>query len=278
MVHHISSGQLKIAKVFTHKVADTHKKYVDTEKNILAALDGLFPFTIGLHFLAKDPERLYLIMPLVPGGNLFDLLYAKGPLGEQSTLFYSSQVVLALEFLHATGFVHRDLKPENLFIDANGYLRLADFGMVKMIGRGRTYTFCGTPEYMAPEIITFKGYGQSVDFWSLGVLIYELNVGRTPFEGSDVREVFENALNINFRLDNNFSPQLKSLLQRMLEVDLSKRYGNLKNGILDIKKHPWFRPINWLLIINQKMEAPLKPNIEFFQYGINRKETEFVDF
>ncbi|XP_050441499.1 cAMP-dependent protein kinase catalytic subunit alpha-like [Adelges cooleyi] len=260
-----------------------YHQYVETEKRVMAALDGIFPFIVGMHLLATDPDNTYLIMPLTPGGNLFDLVYERGSLGEYMARFYSAQILLALEFLHATGFVHRDLKPENVLIDANGYLRLADFSMIKSIGRGRTYTFCGTPDYMAPEIFTYKGYSQAVDFWSLGAMMYELTTGRTPFEGPDVGTIFQNALNTNYNLDVGFSPSLQSLLRNMLQPDLSKRYGNLKNGVIDIKKHPWFRPVNWLQIINQKMEAPFKPDLEWISKKeirniLDSYENEYVDF
>lgn len=142
------------------------------------------------------------------------------------------QILLALEFLHTLGLVHRNIKPENIFININGYLRLADFNMAKPIGRGRTYTLCGTPYYMAPEIITYKGHGLSVDFWSLGVLLYEMVAGYTPFFSQETSVLFENITLGKYKISKSFSPSFKNLIEGMIEVSYKMYQKNsIKNLI-----------------------------------------------
>jgi protein kinase A len=181
---------------------------------------------------------------------------------EETSRFYASQVVLALEYIHKMDLIYRDLKPENILIDKNGYIKITDFGFCKLI-KDRTYTLCGTPEYLAPEIIKSKGYGVSVDWWSLGILIYEFTAGYSPFAGtnSDHMQMMERIVSLKYKMPNYFSNDLKSLVSNLLQTDLTRRYGNLKNGVNDIKNHGWFKAINWLSMYFQKVEPPFKPKI-----------------
>lgn len=142
---------------------------------------------------------------------------------------YSAQVVLALEYLHSLGVVYRDLKPENLFIGLDGYLQLSDFGFAKIV-KGRTYTLCGTPEYLAPEVLLNKGHGRAVDWWALGVLIYEMLVGIDPFHEDEPMKIYERILVGRYRCPSSMDKRAKSLVKHFLMADLSRRYGNLKKG------------------------------------------------
>lgn len=146
-------------------------------------------------------------------------------------------MVLAIDFLHTSGLVHRNLKPENVLINVNGYVRLANFDAAKMIGRGRTYTLCGTPDYMAPELTEFRGYGQAVDFWSLGVMLYEMVAGHPPFAGPDVGVLFANIAKSKYQISASFSPPLRNLIKGIVQVRSHLYYNNnnsnftLINGI-----------------------------------------------
>lgn len=128
------------------------------------------------------------------------------------------QIVLAIEFLHSSGLVYRNLKPENVLLNINGYVRLANFSMVKKIDRGRTYTLCGTPDYMAPELISFKGYSLAVDYWSLGIIMFEMVAGHPPFLAKDVSALFENITIGKYKMAPSFSPPLQNLIRGMIEV------------------------------------------------------------
>jgi serine/threonine protein kinase len=156
-------------------------------------------------------------------------------------------VAAIFEYMHAMNIVYRDLKPENLLINADGYLKLTDFGFAKVV-LNRTYTLCGTPEYIAPEILLNKGHGKPVDWWALGILIYEMNHGIDPFTADDPMQIYQNILSGKIRFSSSFDSDAKSLVRHLVEHDLSKRYGNLKNGVDDVKKHRYFKQIDWKLL------------------------------
>lgn len=180
---------------------------------------------------------------------------------ERDAKFYASQVCLALEYLHHLDLIYRDLKPENMMLDPVGYLRLTDFGFCKLV-RDRTYTLCGTPEYIAPEIILSKGYGKAVDWWSFGVFLYEMIAGYTPFISDDPMHIYEKITAGKYRFTTDFSTDAKDLIKNILQIDLSRRYGNLKDGVVDIKNHAWFKVIDWQAIHNRKAISPFVPKIK----------------
>ncbi|KAL1124158.1 hypothetical protein AAG570_001928 [Ranatra chinensis] len=226
------------------------------EKRILQALN--FPFVVYMEFSLKDNSYLYFTMPFIAGGEMFTHLRRMGKFDEGCSRFYSAQVVLALEYLHYLDLVYRDLKPENILIDKFGYLKITDFGFCKIV-KGRTWTLCGTPEYLAPEIIMSKGYSKSVDWWSFGVLLYEMCAGYPPFIATDPMKIYEKIIAGRYRFANFFSPELRDLIKNLLQVDITKRFGILKMGVDDIKDHKWFRGIQWLSLLNRKLDAPFIP-------------------
>ncbi|KAG5892938.1 hypothetical protein JTB14_014993 [Gonioctena quinquepunctata] len=220
-----------------------------------------FPFIISLDFCFKDNSYIYLIMPFISGGEMFTHLRRSRKFTEVLSRFYAAQVLLALEFLHYCDILYRDLKPENILIDEKGYLKIADLGFCKIV-KGRTWTLCGTPEYIAPEIILSKGYGKAVDYWSFGVLLFEMNAGYPPFTSNDPMKVYERIIACRYKPPGGFSAELGDLIKNLLQVDLSRRFGNLRNGTQDIKNHKWFRNLDWLAIYNRQVEPPFKPAIK----------------
>ncbi|KAL3312583.1 hypothetical protein Ciccas_008819, partial [Cichlidogyrus casuarinus] len=171
-------------------------------------------------------------------------------------------VVLALEYMHNLEVVYRDLKPENILLDERGYLKVADLGFAKIVPK-RTYTMCGTPEYIAPEILMYKGYGNGVDWWALGVLVYEMLCGASPFYADEVTEIYNNIIDakVRFPREPNFSRSARHLIKHLLEKDLTKRYGILHAGVADIRCHPWFSDLDWLSIFEGQIKAPFYPQI-----------------
>ena len=158
--------------------------------------------------------------------------------------------------------VFRDLKPENVLVSKNGYLKLADFGFIKKVDPWqRTLTFCGTPEYIAPEIILNKGYSQPVDWYALGIFLYELLYGRPPFMANDPYEIFQKVLSEKIKFSKTFDKSAKSLVKKLCEHDLSKRLGNLKGGVTDVKTHRFFKTIDWDALLSMKVKAPYIPEI-----------------
>ena len=153
------------------------------------------------------------------------------------------------------------MKPENLLIDKQGYLKLTDFGFAKIV-RSRTYTLCGTPEYLAPEILTNKGHGKGVDWWTLGILLYEMIAGIDPFNDEDPMAIYQNILKGQIRFPRKFNKDARSLVKHLLQADLSKRYGNLKKGAHDVKNHRFFDEINWSLLYKKAIVPPYKPTVK----------------
>lgn len=180
---------------------------------------------------------------------------------------YAAQVSLVFEYLHSKNIVYRDLKPENLLISEDGYLKLTDFGFAKIV-ENRTFTLCGTPEYLAPEILLNQGHGKAVDWWTLGILIYEMNAGIDPFTDDDPMNIYQNILKGKIKFPKDFDKYLlvrlrdaKSLIKHLLVADLSRRYGNLKNGVDDIKQHRWFSKIDWKNLLAKKLTVFYRPSV-----------------
>jgi protein kinase A len=233
-----------------------HVKHLIFEKKILECVH--FPFLVSLDVAFKDNVYLYFILPYISGGEMFTYIQKYGNFSDTLTKFYASQVVLALEYLHFCQIVHRDLKPENILIDTNGYLKVCDFGFCKLLKK-KTWTLCGTPEYLAPEVIMSKGYSFSVDWWAVGVLIFEMQAGNPPFFASDPNKLYEKILSGSYKCPDSVSSDSKSLIKGLLQVDPTKRLGSSKGGVYDIKSHSWFNDIAWQSILHQRMEPPFVP-------------------
>jgi len=211
----------------------------------------------------QDERYLYLVLEYIAGGELFTYLRNKdtGKLEPPHAALYASQITLIFEYLHLKNIIYRDLKPENILIAEDGYLKLTDFGFAKVV-EGRTYTLCGTPEYLAPEILLNKGHGKPVDWWTLGILLYEMLAGIDPFTDDDPMQIYQNILKGKIKFPKDFDKNGKSLVKHLLVADLSKRFGNLKNGVNDIKNHRFFNELNWDHVLQKKINAPYKPAIK----------------
>ena len=202
-----------------------------------------------------------MLLEYAIGGELFSYLRKAGRFSLADTKFYACEIVLAIEYLHSHNIVYRDLKPENLLLDARGHIKITDFGFSKIV-HDRTWTVCGTPEYLAPEIIQNSGHGKAVDWWALGVLIFEMLAGYPPFYDENHFGVYEKIISGKIVFPSHFDPCSKDLIRKLLTVDKSKRLGNLKNGALDVKEHSFFYGVDWNAFLNRTVPAPFVPSFE----------------
>jgi len=234
-------------------------EHVHSEKNILLSVDH--PFIIKLHWAYHDTKFVYMLFDYAAGGELFSYLRCARKFCNNTARFYTAEIVLALEYLHSVHVVYRDLKPENILLDKDGHVRLTDFGFAKQLTEGRTFTMCGTPEYLAPEVVAGKGHNAAVDWWSLGILVYEMLTGRTPFPGDDSHVVYEQILERRPKFPKGFDSTAKDLIRRLLVVNRVKRLGNLKGGAEDVKAHKWFSEIDWTDVYEKKLQPPIRPTV-----------------
>ncbi|KAG9243513.1 kinase-like domain-containing protein [Calycina marina] len=220
------------------------------------------PFLITLWGTFQDSKNLYMVMDFVEGGELFSLLRKSQRFPNPVAKFYAAEVTLALEYLHSKEIIYRDLKPENLLLDRHGHLKITDFGFAKKVP-DITWTLCGTPDYLAPEVVSSKGYNKSVDWWSLGILIFEMLCGYTPFwDGGSPMKIYENILKGKVKYPPYIHPDAQDLLQRLITADLTKRLGNLVGGPEDVKQHLWFAEVTWERLAKKDIDAPYVPPVK----------------
>uniref|UniRef100_A0AAY4D139 cGMP-dependent protein kinase n=1 Tax=Denticeps clupeoides TaxID=299321 RepID=A0AAY4D139_9TELE len=245
-----------------HIVDTRQQEHIRSEKQIMQEAHS--DFIVRLYRTFKDSKYLYMLMEACLGGELWTILRDRGSFEDATTRFYTACVVEAFAYLHSKGIIYRDLKPENLILDHRGYAKLVDFGFAKKIGFGKkTWTFCGTPEYVAPEIILNKGHDISADYWSLGILMYELLTGSPPFSGPDPMKTYNIILRgidmIEF--PKKITKNAANLIKKLCRDNPSERLGNLKNGVKDIQKHKWFEGFNWEGLRKGTLTPPIIPDV-----------------
>ncbi|KLO18247.1 AGC/Akt protein kinase [Schizopora paradoxa] len=235
--------------------------HILAERTVLALVNN--PFIVPLKFSFQNPDKLYLVMSFVNGGELFYHLQREGKFDEARSRFYAAELLCALEHLHGFNVVYRDLKPENILLDYSGHIALCDFGLCKlnMSETEKTNTFCGTPEYIAPELLENQGYTKTVDWWTLGVLLYEMMTGLPPFYDENVNTMYQRILRDPLLFPNDMSHEAKSVMTGLLQRNPAQRLGH--NGGEEIKRHPFFaRYIDWGLLLAKKIQPPFKPSVE----------------
>ncbi|KAH3670264.1 hypothetical protein WICMUC_004917 [Wickerhamomyces mucosus] len=233
-------------------------EHTNDERRMLALVEH--PFIIRMWGTFQDSNSVFMIMDYIEGGELFTLLRKSQRFPNPVAKFYAAEVCLALEYLHYHNIIYRDLKPENILLDRNGHIKLTDFGFSKEV-KDVTYTLCGTPDYIAPEVVATKPYNKSVDWWSFGILIFEMLSGYTPFYDSSPMKTYENILNGQIIFPDYIHKDALDLLQRLITKNLSERLGNLQNGTEDVKNHLWFSEVVWDRLLSRDIETPYEPPI-----------------
>lgn len=239
-------------------------EHTNDERALLGKTSGRCPFLVHLVCSFQDTHHLYLVMEYVCGGELFSLLRKVKCLPAFVAVFYAAEVVLAFEFLHAQGVIYRDLKPENMVIHQDGHVRIIDFGFAKDIRPASdiTYTLCGTPDYLAPEILKQQGYTFAVDWWSLGVLIYEMLTGYPPFQDQSHLKLYEKIKHSQPHYPPSLDDHSQSVIGKLLVKDPTQRLGSSHRGAQEIKEHPFFAEVNWTALWSKNVKPPYKPPIK----------------
>ncbi|KAF9472774.1 kinase-like protein [Pholiota conissans] len=263
LVRHKGSAQQGTQNCFAMKilrksdiVALRQVEHVNAERYILSRVHH--PFVVDLFATFQDSRNVYMLMSYVPGGELFTHLRRAQRFTPDVTRFYLATIILALKYLHSFNIIYRDLKPENLLLDSRGYLRLTDFGFAKIVD-DRTWTLCGTPEYLAPEIIQSDGHGKAADWWACGVLCYEMLVGYPPFFDESPYGIYEKILNGYIHWPRTMDRLSRDIIKAFLNPDRTKRLGNMIGGPQDILDHPWFRGVDWEALERREINAPIIP-------------------
>uniref|UniRef100_A0A672PRY2 Protein kinase C iota type n=1 Tax=Sinocyclocheilus grahami TaxID=75366 RepID=A0A672PRY2_SINGR len=261
--------------------------WVQTEKHVFEQASN-HPFLVGLHSCFQTLSRLFFVIEYVNGGDLMFHMQRQRKLPEEHARFYSAEISLALNYLHERGIIYRDLKLDNVLLESEGHIKLTDYGMCKEGLRpgDTTSTFCGTPNYIAPEILRGEDYGFSVDWWALGVLMFEMMAGRSPFDivgSSDNPDqntedyLFQVILEKQIRIPRSLSVKAASVLKGFLNKEPKERLGcHPQTGFADITAHPFFRNVDWDLMEQKQVVPPFKPNISG-EFGLDNFDTQFTN-
>ncbi|SOV17109.1 RAC-beta serine/threonine protein kinase [Plasmodium sp. gorilla clade G2] len=278
LVKHLQNKKLYAMKILRKEniLSKNQIEHTRVERNVLKCVSH--PFIVKMYYAFQTTQKLYFILEYCPGGELFFHLSKLREFSEETAKFYSSEIILALEYLHELNIIYRDLKPENVLLDELGHIRLTDFGLSKegITETNLTKSLCGTPEYLAPEIIEQTGHGKAVDWWSLGIMLYEMLTGELPFNNSNRNILFESIKYEKLTYPKNLSPKAVDLLKKLFEKNPKKRLGSGSTDAQEIKKHPFFKNVNWDDVLYKKVKPPFKPKL-FNQLDLQNFDKEFLN-
>jgi len=266
LASHVRSGESCAMKIISKRVL-RRKRIAQgewrLERDVMVKIPR-HPYIVELKCSFQTPGHFFLVMAYLPGGELFVILHQRGTFPADVAAFYSAEVTLALEHLHSSGVIHRDLKPENLLMDSEGHVVVTDFGLAKVFesDEERHKTLCGTDVYMAPEMVARRSYGRPVDFWSLGVLIYEMLAGKPPFMHREIKQLHRKILTEKPKWPSVFGPGAIQILRGLLERQVPRRLGASKatmfevGGVAALKSQPFFCRVEWQPLHRRECPAP----------------------
>ncbi|CAF2314259.1 unnamed protein product [Rotaria sp. Silwood2] len=260
IVYHRDSDTYYALKTMSIKriIESKQTEHVQNEKDILSKINH--PFLVRLHWTTHTNSLVYLLLEYLPGGELFQMMRKREKFDSKIAIFYASEVLLGLDYLHHLDILYRDLKPENILLDRQGHIRLVDFGFAKET-KERTFTLCGTVDYLAPEVIQNRGHHKASDWWAFGILIYEMLAGYPPFYDADQFVAYQKIISGKLEFPRHFDYAAKQLLRKLLNTDQAQRLGSAKDGGEEIKREQWFVAISWRDVYELKLEPPIRPTV-----------------
>jgi len=263
LVRFISNNQLYAMKILSkNQLKITHQEeHTKTERDLMVKLTS--PFLVNIKFAFQDEAKLYIVSDFMQGGDMFYHLHSQNKFPEKKAKFYLIEIILGLEALHKNNMIYRDLKPENILMDSEGHIKLTDFGLSKILNDSddKAFTLCGTPQYLAPEVLKNTGYDKSVDFWSLGCFFYEMLTGFLPYyipRSKINMKIFENKV----KYPPDLNPIAINFINDLLNLDPNKRLGSGENGFNNIKSHEYFKDINWDKYLKKEIKPPFVPELD----------------
>jgi serine/threonine protein kinase len=281
LVRYRGDGQLYAMKTLRKAalVKRNQLGHTATERTILQSIRN--PFLVRLNFAFQTPDKLYMVLDYMAGGELFFWLKKDRKFRESRARLYAAEIALALACLHSHDIIYRDLKPENILLDAQGHLRLTDFGLSKdgVTGAGAeggTHTFCGTPEYLAPEILQQKGHGKAVDWWSLGTLLYEMMCGLPPFYDTNIQRMYNKILQSPLRLPAHLSDPAKEVLTGLLERKVNERLGSGAGDVEELKRTAFFSALDFDRVYNREYTPEFIPPPMSSDTDVGNFDAEFT--
>ena len=277
-----TNDQIYAMKTLDKKTIKTYnqEEHTKSERDLMVKVDC--PFIVDIKFAFQDKINLYLITEFMQGGELFFHLFREKRFKNEKAKFYLIEIILAIEFLHKQNMIYRDLKPENVLIDKDGHIKLTDFGLSKMLSKEKekTYTICGTPQYLAPEILTSDGYDNSVDWWSLGCIMYKMLIGIDPFRFSKDDSLSPEMYETDIFIPDYVSREAVDLIKKLLVTNPKKRLGSGSEGAEKIKNHPYFKDVDWNKAWNKELAPPFVPelsdelDLRYFDRGFTDERIE----
>ena len=267
-------GKLYAMKTMTKKLLEEYDQIqaIILERNILFEIKH--PFLVSAHFSFQSEDKVFLILDYVSGGNMLERIREEDYFNEDRARLYAAEASLALGYLHKIGYIYRDMKSDNVLIGSDGHIKITDFGLIKgqmFRPNDTTSTFCGTVEYIAPETILEKPYTKDVDWWGLGILLYEMLVGRTPFYDENQIEIYKSIVNDEPYYPARVSEKARSFICKLLKKDPSKRLGFGEDDVEAIKRDPFFDGINWDDVVNKRIEPEWVPGNESVNLELKRE-------
>lgn len=278
-------------KLYAMKILDKEKiisndqeEHTKSERDLMVKVDC--PFIIDIKFAFQDSQNLYILTEFMQGGELYFHLFKEKRFTNEKAKFYLIEIILALDFLHKNKMIYRDLKPENILLDKTGHIKLTDFGLSKILSKEKqkAYTICGTPQFLAPEILTGKGYDNSVDWWSFGCLMYKMLTGIDIFRFSKEEPLTPKMYEVNLLIPDYVLNEAQDLIRKLIITNPKKRLGYGPDGAEKIKNHPYFKDVDWEKAWKKELKPPFIPEInddldlKYFNKGFTDESLEsFID-